>query len=83
MCVWEKDRSQPDPYRHSLQGAFLVDHFVISSDGSFFVSAPSLHEIRLALAREEDDNARRGDLAPHKITQSLFLQEGLELEEEQ
>lgn len=40
-------------------------------------------DVRLELAREEAADANRGDESAHEITASLFLTQGLELEEQQ
>ncbi|KAI0702101.1 hypothetical protein C8Q76DRAFT_802395 [Earliella scabrosa] len=43
----------------------------------------TLNKVRLDLAREEAADAARGEISPHEVSQSVFLQVGLELEEQQ
>ena len=45
--------------------------------------ASKLSEVRLRLAEEEITEAERGQHMPHKISASVFVQMGLELEEQQ
>ena len=45
--------------------------------------ASKLNEARLRLAQEEVGEAERGQHAPHKISASVFIRMGLELEEKQ
>jgi hypothetical protein len=46
-------------------------------------AATTQRDIRLQLAKDEDDDAAHGVLPPHKITPSAFLNTGLDLEEQQ
>lgn len=48
-----------------------------------FVVATTEREIRLQLAKEEEADASRGVLPPHKVTASSFLHAGLDIEEHQ
>lgn len=43
----------------------------------------SIAETRLILAKEEAEDARKGLHAPHKITASIFIKMGLDIEEQQ
>lgn len=45
--------------------------------------ASKLSEVRLQLAQEEVGEAERGQHSPHKVTASVFVRTGLELEEQQ
>lgn len=40
-------------------------------------------DVRLMLAKEEEENAAKGQLPPHKMTPSAFIAYGLDLEEAQ
>ncbi|KAI0743720.1 hypothetical protein C8Q80DRAFT_1122131 [Daedaleopsis nitida] len=43
----------------------------------------TLNQVRLELAQEEARDAQQGIISPHKMSQSVFLQTGIELEEQQ
>jgi len=45
--------------------------------------ASKLSEVRLRLAEEEISEAERGQHMPHKVSASVFIRTGLELEEQQ
>ena len=45
--------------------------------------ASKLSEVRLRLAQEELADAERGQHTPHKISGSVFVRMGLELEDQQ
>ena len=45
--------------------------------------ALKLSEVRLQLAQEEISQAERGQHAPHKVSASVFIRMGLELEDQQ
>lgn len=45
--------------------------------------ASKLSEVRLRLTQEEVSTAERGRNAPHKVTASVFIRMGLELEDQQ
>lgn len=45
--------------------------------------ASKISEVRLQLAQEEVADAERGKHAPHKISASVFIRMGLELEDQQ
>jgi hypothetical protein len=40
-------------------------------------------EVRLELAKEEAEEAKRGEFPPHDVSPNMFLAVGLELEEQQ
>ena len=43
----------------------------------------TLADVRLALGNEEAEEAARGTFQPHEVTASVFLNTGLDLEEQQ
>jgi hypothetical protein len=49
----------------------------------FVLSASKLAEVRLWLTQEEVAEAERGKHTPHKISTSVFVRMGLELEDQQ
>jgi len=46
-------------------------------------SASKISEARLRLTQEEVAEAERGRYAPHKVSASVFVRMGLELEDQQ
>lgn len=78
---WQENTSRPNPY-------------VLNERGMFFDSAQSLcltiispasklSEAQLRLTQEEVAEAERGQHVLHKVTTSVFIQMGLELEDQQ
>ena len=78
---WEADPSKPNPYVLTEKGGFsgwnqhtyLTVHFIGSK----------VSEARLRLTEEEAAEAERGTTAPHKVSASVFVRMGLELEDQQ
>lgn len=78
---WEADPSKPNPYFLTEKGGFsgqnertyLMVYFIGSK----------VSEARLRLTEEEAAEAEKGITAPHKVSASVFVRMGLELEDQQ
>jgi hypothetical protein len=78
---WQGDPKLPNPYVSNEQGMFskiiqLLCLTVVSP-------ASKLSEARLRLTQEEVAEAERGRHTPHKISASVFIRMGLDLEDQQ
>ena len=78
---WEEDPLCPNPYVLSEQGALLVG--VSLPWLTVLPLAIKISEARLRLAQEEVAKAERGQHTPHNISASVFVQMGLEIEDQQ
>ena len=78
---WQVDPSCPNPYvsndRGRFFGIFLKLHLTVR------LPALKLMEVQLRLTREEVADKEHGQHAPHKISASVFIRMGLELEDQQ
>ena len=77
---WERDSSRPDPYVSAERGMFFN---IFGGNISPILPALKLSEVRLQLAQEEVSQAERGQHTPHKVSASVFIRMGLELEDQQ
>ena len=48
-----------------------------------FLSASKVSEIRLRLAQEEAAEAEKGQRLPHQVSPSIFIRNGLDIEDQQ
>jgi hypothetical protein len=69
-------RTKNQPHVRSIIPSFLPHC-------SRFLTALTLQDVRLALAKEEAAEAAEGRVASHNVTLITFLMTGLELEEQQ
>ena len=80
---WQKDPSRPNPYASGehgkLFGVFLNLYLTMTA----FLIALKLTEARLRLTQGDITGAERGRHAPHRISASVFIRMGLELEDQQ
>ena len=60
-----------------------ISTFVVAGSSQTCLTGTTMADVRLELTREEAADANRGDESAHEITASLFLTQGLELEEQQ
>lgn len=80
---WQANSSLPNPYVSNDRGMFFCCCFFRCNTLRFFFQASKLSEARLRLTQEEVAEAEHGQHAPHKISVSVFIRMGLELEDQQ
>lgn len=80
---WEIDKSKPDPYAQVEKCEQAYYSFALLYNSSYFISATTLAAVRLQLAQGEAEEVKKGTYPPHKITGSIFLKMGLDLEDRQ
>lgn len=78
---WETDPLCPNPYVSNERGRFF--HAILWLKSHNNLPASKILEVRLRLSQEEVTEAERGKHAPHKVTPSVFVRMGLELEDQQ
>lgn len=77
---WEHDKSKPNPFTHSEKGiTFVIFQFFIHVHIHL---ATKLAELRRKLAEEDNEAVRRGTIM-HQVPGSVFIRNGLEIEEQQ
>ena len=79
--AWEFDHSLPNPFEEPINSECPM--FYSCSRMLTFYLDTTERQIRRLLAEEEEADAARGVLPPHKVTPSSFLSTGLDLEEQQ
>ena len=79
--AWETDHQKPNPYEDVGKGRLSL--LVLIYLALILVLASTMAQVRLELAEEELDKAKRGSAPNHDILPNVFLQLGLELEEQQ
>jgi hypothetical protein len=78
---WEVDSNKPNPYEEPVNSMFyIISLYYVHSQ---LTSATTERDIQLQLIQEEEADAARGILPPHKVSSSAFLSTGLDLEEQQ
>lgn len=76
---WERDKKNPNPYTHKEKGIFIPTlQFVMY----LYYPASNVAEVRQKLAEADEAAIRRGD-ASHQVPGSVFIRNGLEIEEHQ
>ena len=78
---WENDHSRPNPYISKERGTFLNSISWLKSHNN--LPASKISEVRLRLSQEEVTGAEHGQHAPHRVSASVFVRMGLELEDQQ
>jgi hypothetical protein len=78
--TWERNHSKPNPFTHVEKGtwgyafrSFMFVHVRLAS---------KVAELRKKLAEEDKEEIRRGT-ALHQVPVSVFIRNGLEIEEQQ
>ena len=77
---WESRKSNPNPYTHKEKGIFSILHR--SSSHAYVHPASNLAEVRRKLAEADEEDIMQGDVS-HQVPGSVFVREGLEIEERQ
>ena len=78
---WQENTSGPNPYVSNERGTFFDSARSLCL--MIVLPASKLSEARLWLTQEEVAEAEQGQHAPHKVTTSVFIRMGLELEDQQ
>ena len=78
---WQANSLLPNPYGQTSEVRFFVviypQHLIV------VFPASKVSEVRLRLTQEEVTEAERGQHTPHKISASVFVRMGLDLEDQQ
>ena len=82
ITAWEANPKAPNPYEEPESGkqSFIILRFLLSL---IIITATTLQDVRLVVAREEVAQIALGKLPRHKISLSAFLITGFELEDSQ
>ena len=77
---WESDKSNLNPYIHTEKGISGILHH--SSLCTYICPASNLTEVRRKLAEADEEEITRGAIS-HQVLGSVFIRNGLEIEEQQ
>jgi len=77
---WEQDKTKPNPYTHTEKG--VIRYLLWSGYHANLHLASNMAEVRRRLA-ETDQQDAQGDLTFHGVPASVFVRNGLEIEEQQ
>ena len=81
ILKWNRNHKlKPDPYEEIEIRMCVITFLIVYSN---IVTDTSMKEIRLKLAKEDTEDIKSGAIISHEITPSMFLNLGLELEEQQ
>jgi hypothetical protein len=78
---WQKDPSRPNPYVSNERGTFFRRYF--SPYLTVHFTSIKTFGGSIAAGQEEVAEAERGQHTPHKVSASVFIRMGLELEDQQ
>ena len=76
---WECNKRKPNPYTHKEKGILFLCH---NSSFTYVHLASNVAEVRQKLAEADEAAIRRGDVS-HQVPGSVFIRNGLEIEEQQ
>lgn len=77
---WESDKSNLNPYIHTEKGISGILHR--SSLCTYICPASNLAEVRQELAKADEEEITCGAVS-HQVPGSVFIRNGLEIEEQQ
>ena len=80
ISQWEQDRTKPNPYTHTEKGT--ICHFTIPLHCTNSHLASNTAEVRRRLAEADQQDTRQGS-TPHQVPASVFVCNGLEIEDQQ
>ena len=81
--AWEEDPSKEDPFEDPRESEHLTRLPSTTDTLTIMQLATTASAVQRQLAEEEAAELANGILPPHETNQSVFLQVGLELEEQQ
>ena len=77
---WERDKRKPNPYTHTEKG--ILTYVLRFLTVTHVYTASNLAEVRRKLAEADEADTRQGT-TPHQVPGSVFIRNGLEIEEQQ
>lgn len=80
ICKWESDKSNPNPYTHTEKGFY--SEIIHRTSVTYILPASNLAEVRQKLTEADKEELSRGNTS-HQVPASVFVRNGLELEEQQ
>ena len=82
---WNSDPNKPDPYEEPMTGmvTLLQGDLAVDANECQILTGLTMAAVKLELAQQEAVEASHGQLPMHEVMPAVFLQVGLELEEQQ
>ena len=77
---WERDKTKQNPYTHKEKGILFPRH---DYPHTYVYLASNVAEVRQKLAEADEAAIRQGSASPHQVPGSIFIRNGLEIEENQ
>lgn len=79
---WEADYTKPDPFAEPEYSEYNMLFYLNSADFYLFAASTSI-QVRQMMADEDARDMETGIHFPHKVSASIFVRMGLEIEEHQ